>query len=61
MTPAKKEPAKAPETATFVPAKDFLGYPFDDKTGVNFKAGVESIPVSPEYAELIRAKGLASD
>lgn len=57
---AKKEPAKAPETVTFIPKVDFLGYP-DGKTGINFKAGVESIPVSPEFAALIRAKGLASD
>lgn len=59
MTPAKTEP-KAPETVTFTPKVDFLGYP-DGKTGVNFKAGVESTPVSPKFAELMRAKGLASD
>ncbi len=60
MTTAKKEPAPAPKLVTFTPKVDFLGYP-NGKTGVNFKAGVESIPVTPEYAALIRKKGLASD
>lgn len=58
MTKAKDEPK--PEAVTFIPKVDFLGFP-KGKTGVNFKAGVESIPVSPEYAALIRKKGLASD
>ncbi len=55
---ARKEPAKVPDLVTFIPKVDFLGFP-DGKTEVNFKAGVESIPVSPEYAELIRKKGLS--
>lgn len=58
MMTAKKEPPKAPDPVTFIPKRDFLGFP-DGKTGINFKAGVESIPVSPEYAALIRSKGLS--
>ena len=60
MTPAKKEPVKVSDLVTFIPKVGFLGFP-DGKTGVDFKAGVESIPVSSEYADLIRKKGLASD
>lgn len=49
----------APATETFVPSVSFTGYP-DDVHPVEFKAGVESIPVSPQFARLIRAKGLAA-
>lgn len=59
MTKAKNVP-KTPETVTFVPAIDFLGYP-DGKTRIDFKAGEESPPVPAEYAALIRSKGLAVD
>lgn len=45
---------------TFIPSVTFEGYP-DGVHKVVFYAGVESIPVSPEYAALIRAKNLASD
>jgi hypothetical protein len=45
-----------PDTETFIPAVDFTGYP-DGKTAVAFRAGVESIPVSKEFAQLMRDKG----
>jgi hypothetical protein len=48
-----------PATATFVPTESFYGYPEGEE--VFFEAGKESIPVSPEYAALIRAKNLAPD
>lgn len=43
-------------TETFIPAVDFTGYP-DGKTKVTFRAGVESIPVPAEFAQLMRKKG----
>lgn len=47
---------------TFVPAVDFLGFPEGSgRRGINFKAGQESIPVSPEFAQLMRDKGLVSN
>lgn len=47
---------------TFVPAVDFLGFPEGSgRRGVNFKAGQESIPVSTEFAQLMRDKGLVSN
>lgn len=56
-----REPRPAVPTAeTFVPSVSFTGYP-DGVSAVEFKAGVESPPVSPEYAELIRAKGFVAD
>lgn len=48
--------AADPDTETFMPAVDFTGYP-DGKTAVAFQAGVESIPVSKEFAQLMRDKG----
>lgn len=51
---------QAPALETFVPSVDFTGYP-DGVTPVEFKTGVESIPVSPEYAALIRSKKLVAD
>jgi hypothetical protein len=50
----------APVTETFIPAVSFTGYP-KGKTAVEFVAGVESIPVSPAYAQLMRDKGLVAD
>lgn len=41
---------------TFTPAETFTGYP-DGKSPVLFKAGVESVPVTTEFAQLMRAKG----
>lgn len=44
---------------TFIPAVTFTGYPDNDhKNPVVFTAGVESVDVSDEYAEIIREKGL---
>jgi hypothetical protein len=43
------------QTETFTPAHDFAGYPFGRK--VDFRAGMESIPVPPEFAKLCREKG----
>lgn len=62
MAQKKPDDAKSalPATETFVPSVSFYGYP-DGETEVFFEAGKESIPVSPEYAALIRAKGLAPD
>ena len=51
---------KAPVLETFVPLRTFYGRPDDQGEEVTFQAGVESIPVSPEYAALIREKGLAA-
>ncbi len=51
----KPDKADAP-LVTFTPAETFTGYP-DGKTAVLFKAGVESIPVTEDFAELMRAKG----
>lgn len=48
--------AADPAAETFVPAVTFDGYP-DGKTKVTFRAGVESIPVSAEFARLMREKG----
>lgn len=45
----------AAPTETFVPAVSFLGYP-DGSTEVHFVAGVESAPVTAEFATLMRAK-----
>lgn len=45
---------------TFLPSCSFVGYP-DGKTEVQFLRGIESIPVTPAYAALIRSKGLAAD
>lgn len=56
----KSNEQKEPALETFVPSDNFRGYP-DGVTPVDFEAGVESIPVTAEYAALIRAKGLAPD
>ena len=50
----------APVLETFIPRVNFSGYPFDLVTEVQFNKGVPSVPVSPEYAALIREKGLAA-
>lgn len=62
MAQKKTDDAKqdVPATQTFVPAVSFTGYP-DGANPVLFRAGVESPPVSPEYAALIRDKGLAAE
>lgn len=49
----------APELVTFTPTETFTGYP-DGKTAVLFKAGVESQPVTADFARLMRAKGHAA-
>lgn len=61
MVDEPEDMPQAPALETFVPSVDFTGFYPDDFTKVEFKAGVESIPVSPEYAALIRAKGLVAD
>lgn len=56
----KRVPKAADQDAeTFIPAVTFDGYP-DGKTKVTFRAGVESIPVPAEYAQLMRDKGLVA-
>lgn len=62
MTRRKGDDPKpaAAASETFIPAVSFTGYP-KGKTPVEFKAGVESIPVSPAYAQLMRDKGLVAD
>ena len=46
---------------TFLPGVTFTGFPDGDhRKPVLFKAGVESIPVSEEYAQLMREKGLVA-
>lgn len=55
----KRELSFPTPAETFVPAVSFTGYP-DGKTPVQFIAGVESAPVSAEFAQLMREKGLVS-
>lgn len=52
-----KRPHKEGEKAlvTFQPAEHFFGYPFGKV--VEFKVGVESIPVPAEFVQLMREKG----
>jgi hypothetical protein len=46
---------------TFLPAVTFTGFPSGDhRHPVLFKMGIESIPVSEEYAQLMRDKGLVA-
>ncbi len=45
---------------TFIPTVTFFGRPDDEGEEIEFRAGVESIPVLAEYAALIREKGLAA-
>jgi hypothetical protein len=52
----KDEPAAL---VTFLPTETFTGYP-DGKTKVLFQEGVESVPVTEEYAQLMRDKGHVS-
>lgn len=42
---------------TFTPSETFTGYP-DGKTKTLFTVGVESPPVTEDYAQLMREKGL---
>lgn len=53
---SKAPVATEPTLVTFTPAEDFTGYP-DGKTKVLFHAGVESIPVTEAFAQLMREKG----
>ena len=50
---------KAPVLETFIPTVSFLGRPDAAGEEIEFRAGIESIPVPAEYAALIREKGLA--
>lgn len=50
----------AAATTTFMPRASFTGFP-DGVTPVQFQAGVESIPVAPDFAQLMRDKGLVAD
>lgn len=53
----KVEEQKAPEKlVVFTPAVPFTGYPFDAE--VQFVAGTDSVPVTEDYAQLMRDKGL---
>ncbi len=46
---------------TFLPGRTFTGFPDGDhRKPVLFTAGVESIPVSEDYAQLMREKGLVA-
>ncbi|TWD58089.1 hypothetical protein FB480_101844 [Agrobacterium vitis] len=54
------EAAPAATSETFIPSVSFRGYP-DGITEVHFKAGVESAPVPPKFAALMRVKGLVAD
>ncbi len=45
----------AEKRVTVVPAEDFTGYPFGKK--MQFRAGIESEPVPPDYAQLLADKG----
>ncbi len=46
---------------TFLPAKTFTGYPDGDhRRPVKFTMGVESEPVTDEYAQLMLDKGLVA-
>lgn len=51
----KYDAADDAELVTFVPIHNFTGYPDGKKT--EFRAGIESIPVSKEFAQLMRDKG----
>lgn len=51
---ARKVATKAADLQRFVPAMDFTGYPFGQP--VAFRMGVESIPVSAEFVQLMHAK-----
>jgi hypothetical protein len=55
MSRKKAEPAD--EMEVVVPLVSFLGYP-DDKTPMDFRAGVKSAPIPAEYAALLRSKKL---
>ncbi len=57
--PPRDARLSAPATETFVPAISFTGYP-DGQTAVRFLAGQEGPPVSPDYAALMRDKGLVA-
>lgn len=58
MSRKKTEPADGLEVV--VPLVSFLGYP-DDKTPMDFRAGVKSAPIPAAYADLLRSKNLVSD
>lgn len=49
---------KTTKLVTFIPAKNFSGYP-DGKKRIDFVAGTESVPVTEEYAQMLRENGLA--
>jgi hypothetical protein len=53
-------PVEQVVTTTFIPRVSFTGFP-DGVTPVQFMAGVESIPVAPDFAQLMRDKGLVAD
>lgn len=55
-TAAENAAAESAALVTFTPAEDFTGYP-DGKTKVQFKAGIESGPVTEDFALLMREKG----
>lgn len=52
----KADARVAAATESFVPALSFTGYP-DGKTPVQFTAGIESVPVPSDFAQLMRDKG----
>jgi hypothetical protein len=56
---------KSEKRVSFIPAETFTGWPdgFSKTTrkGVDFVAGVESIPVPQSYLDLMREKELVAD
>ena len=61
MAKEKLDEQKTQALETFIPAVTFTGFPDDRPRGVKFFAGVESIPVPPEFVALMREKKLVAD
>lgn len=62
---AKAEPKADEKLVSFVPSATFTGWPDgyskETRKGVEFTAGVDSIPVPQSFADLMREKGLVAD
>lgn len=59
---AAEAPAKAAAAMqTFIPAISFMGYPDGvNAAPVDFVAGAESRPVTADYLDLMKSKGLVA-
>lgn len=59
------EPKPNEKLVTFTPSESFTGWPFgysaDTRKGVEFEAGVESIPVPESYRDLMKTKGFLAE